>query len=90
MHLLKWQYQPDRRGKSWRLTIKDQRVAIKKVLKSNPSLKPKLDETGQDAYLRAVINAAKETDKEEEDFPTAFESAGWTWEQVLDMEFYPD
>jgi hypothetical protein len=25
MHLLKWDYQPERRGRSWELTIKEQR-----------------------------------------------------------------
>ena len=27
-HLLKWRYQPDRRGRSWRLTIAEQRRRI--------------------------------------------------------------
>lgn len=31
-HLLKWQYQPDRRGASWRATIRTQRNLIEKRL----------------------------------------------------------
>lgn len=31
-HLLKWQYQPARRGSSWQRTIKDQRIMITRRL----------------------------------------------------------
>jgi len=37
-HLLKWQYQPDRCGSSWQRTIRDQRNAIVRRLRSTPSL----------------------------------------------------
>src|SRR5512134_2414110 len=39
-HMLKWQYQPERRGsgKSWRATIKEQRRQVQRVLKDSPSL----------------------------------------------------
>src|SRR5260364_350950 len=39
-NLMKWKYQPERRGKRWRLTIKLQRKAIAKGLKNTPSLTP--------------------------------------------------
>ena len=32
LHLLKYQFQPERRGKSWRLTINHQRTAIERLL----------------------------------------------------------
>ena len=32
LHLLKYQYQPERRGKSWLLTISHQRTAIERLL----------------------------------------------------------
>jgi hypothetical protein len=89
-HLLKWQYQPERRGRSWRITIKEQRYQIAKLLRKNPSLKPALEETINEAYPGAVLAVAKETDKDEDTFPLTFEQTGWTWEQVLDSEFYPD
>ena len=41
-HLLKWQYQPDRRGASWRATITTQRHLIKRRLDKTPSLQPML------------------------------------------------
>lgn len=89
MHLLKWQYQPDRRGRSWRLTLKEQRIKVKRLLQDNPSLKPRFTELGVAAYESAIVAAARETDKDEETFPPTFEQTGWTWEQVLDSEFYP-
>ena len=39
-HLLKWRHQPDQRGRSWRLTIAEQRRRIDRLLKRNPSLIP--------------------------------------------------
>lgn len=77
-HLLKWRYQPERQGKSRRLTIKEQRIAIKGVLKDNPSLRSKLQDMGDEAYSRAVVSATRETDKEESAFPATFEQTGWT------------
>jgi ribosomal protein L29 len=37
-HLLKWQFQPDRRSGSWFLSIREQRRAIARLLAQNPSL----------------------------------------------------
>lgn len=44
LHLLKWQYQPVRRSRSWELSIDEQRVKFLRVLKDNPGLKSQLDE----------------------------------------------
>ena len=38
-HLLKWQFQPEKRSNSWLGTIKEQRLQIKLLLKDSPSLK---------------------------------------------------
>jgi hypothetical protein len=89
-YLLKWQYQPKRRSRSWRLTIKEQRQRITRRLRKSPSLKPTLTETLQEVYPSAVTVAARETGLDEDIFPPAFEQTGWSWEQVLDMEYLPD
>lgn len=83
-HLLKWRHQPGRRGMSWRLTIKGQRLD---VLDTNPSLKPRLDEFLEKAYRKAVLKAARETGILEEAFP---EQCPFTAEQALDNNFWPD
>jgi hypothetical protein len=87
-HLLKWRYQPERRGNSWLFTIEEQRAQARLVLRDNPSLKSQLIEVLNDAYHLAVIRAKKETDNTIV-FPATFEQTGWSWEQVLDDEFYP-
>lgn len=86
-HLLKWRYQPERRGRSWMLTIKEQRQRARRVLRDNPSLKPRLPALIQDAYLDARVMAERETGLDEGAFP---EACPWTGEQVLDDGFRPD
>ncbi len=43
-HLLKWIYQPNRRGNSWRRTIAVQRLGLADLLAVNPDLKLQLEE----------------------------------------------
>ena len=38
-HLLKWDYQPELKGKSWKATIREQRKQIQLHIQENPSLK---------------------------------------------------
>ena len=61
MHLLKWQFQPNLRSRSWQLTIKEQRLRLEKLLQKNPSLQPYLTEAIEDVYPLASISAEKET-----------------------------
>lgn len=86
-HLLKWRYQPTLRGRSWRLTIKEQRNEVADHLSDNPSLKSKKQEAMAIAYRSAVIRAAKETAIDEDGFPT---TCPWSFDQVIDPEFWPD
>ena len=55
LHLLKWQFQPDRRGSSWDATITVQRDDITDHLRDNPSLKAKIGAAITDAYRKAAI-----------------------------------
>jgi len=64
-HLLKWHYQPSFRGRSWQLTIKEQRRQLQRLLNDNPSLHARLEEFTSDAYVDSVLLAAKETGLEE-------------------------
>ncbi|BBC24966.1 DUF29 domain-containing protein [Pseudanabaena sp. ABRG5-3] len=85
MHLLKWQFQPSKRSRSWQLTIKEQRLRLQKHLKQNPSLKAAIAEVFDDAYQLAVVSAEKETGLDV--FP---DIAPYTSEQVLLDSFLPD
>jgi len=49
-HLLKWQFQPQKRGNSWLATIREQREQLALLLDENPSLKPYLSEALIVAY----------------------------------------
>lgn len=64
-HLLKWDYQPDRRSRSWQVTIQRERNNINFYLKDSPSLKRYLtNEWIEELYINAKLEAFKETDLE--------------------------
>jgi hypothetical protein len=86
-HLLKWKFQPNLRGRSWRLTVKEQRKAVADHMADNPSLKSKTEEAMTTAYGSAVIEAAKQTAIDEDEFPGA---CPWRFEEAVDAEFWPD
>ena len=86
-HLLKWQLQPDFRGRSWHGTIKEQRRRAKILLKENPSLKNKLEEAFADAYELAVDQIEKETPIDLKLLPA---ECPYTFEQCLKEDFYPE
>src|SRR3984893_12843556 len=41
LHMLKWDHQPNRRSRSWVLSIDAQRLELDNVLSDNPGLKPR-------------------------------------------------
>jgi hypothetical protein len=87
MHLLKWQYQPDRRGNSWEFTIREQRRKIPKHLKQNPSLKSQLPDLMESAYEDSLYLAEAETGLHKSLFPV---DCPWSFEQMLEPEFWPE
>ncbi|HEY8567299.1 MAG TPA: DUF29 domain-containing protein [Beijerinckiaceae bacterium] len=62
MHMLKWDQQPERRTRSWAVSIATQRFDVDDVLRRNPGLKSRLQEALDGAYRRARIEAADQTD----------------------------
>ena len=87
VHLLKWQRQPERRGTSWQLTIRNQRRGIRRRVQETPSLKAKLDsrEWWDGVWEDAVAQAAQETGLA--DFP---ETCPWAREAILDEAWLPE
>jgi hypothetical protein len=53
-HILKSRIQPEKATESWRLTIREQQRAIRRRLKSLPSLSHRADEILRDVYPDAV------------------------------------
>jgi len=85
-HLLKWQYQPELRGRSWALTMLEQRRRIVKLLRTNPSLQPELADLLSEAYEDATFSAMRETGLPQATFPP---SCLYTLAQVLDQDWLP-
>ncbi|MGZ4957348.1 MAG: DUF29 domain-containing protein [Methylobacter sp.] len=87
LHLLKWKYQEVRRGRSWELSIIEQRLKFEETLEENPGLKSKLDEILTKAYKFAVIQASRETKISRHVFP---EICPWTLDEITNENFYPN
>lgn len=86
-HLLKWAFQPERRGASWQKTITAQRKEIRYALDESPSLVPKLEEARwlDMVWARAIAQAVNETGLD--CFP---ETCPWTiQDEVLSESWLP-
>lgn len=84
MHLLKYQYQPEKRSASWVNTIWEQYYQIESLLEDSPSLKPYYLEIFSDCYLKAVRAASTETKLSAKTFPT---DAPFLPEDVINPDF---
>lgn len=84
MHMLKWDYQPERRTRSWVKSIVTQRINVADVLDDNPSLKSRLDEALAAAYRAARKEAAAETG-----FPIASlpEAIPYSLDDIMERSF---
>ena len=78
-HLLKWEYQPDRRSGSWRGTILEQQRELRQLLESG-TLRNHATAVFADAYADARKQAAAETGLLESAFP---EECGWDLDSAL-------
>ena len=85
-HLLKWQFQAERRTGSWQRTIKEQRKSLEFHIKQVPSLKSKLGnaEWLDAVWADAVTIAIRETGIE--DFPDV---CPWTVGNILSSDWLP-
>ena len=87
LHLLKWRYQQEKRGASWRQSIRNGRIEIQKLLRDSPSLSGDIPRMLEDEYAAARADAVDETGLSEETFPL---DCPFPVEQVLDVGFWPD
>lgn len=88
MHLLKWQYQPEHRCKSWVSTITGQRREIEMLIDDMPSIRNEFDtkEWQLKAWDKAVDEASTETTIFRENFPKI---CPWLIDEILG-EWFPD
>jgi len=85
-HLLKWEYQRERRSRSWLATIRVQRRDLLKLIRDNPSLKPYLLEILPEAFENGKDLAVMETNLLYKTFPSVCAYVG---EDILNDRFYP-
>lgn len=86
LHLLKWQYQPERRTDSWLDSITDARIQIELALEDSPSLNNYLAEQVETSYQKALRQAVRQTSLDMVRFP---QSCPYLLEQVLDESWLP-
>jgi len=83
-HLLKWQYQPALRSRSWETTLHVQRRDLLAVLTDSPSLRPFAASVLAAAFVHGRHDAEQETGLLH--LPA---DCPWTLDQVLDQVFLP-
>ncbi|MCV3206463.1 DUF29 domain-containing protein [Mesorhizobium sp. YC-39] len=86
LHLLKWQFQAEKRKAGWLLTIREQRHQIKKLINESPSLKAYPRKQLASEFEFARLKAADETGLPEKDFPA---DCPYPIADVLDRDFFP-
>ncbi|MBF0317544.1 MAG: DUF29 domain-containing protein [Nitrospirae bacterium] len=87
MHLLKWQYQPKRRSRSWGTTIITQRAEIERLLENSPSLKNNIETVIDKEFITAKRMFEVETKIKIKDLPA---TCPYTFEQLMDDGFLPE
>ena len=91
IHLLKWKYQPERRDRSWEVSVAKARAEIISRLEDSPSLKTKLtiltDKAYQTARKIAGLEMGWEKQKSKATLPTV---CPWRDSEFMDEDFFPD
>jgi hypothetical protein len=82
-HILKRDYQPEKRSRSWDSTIDDQRRRLERLFKRSPSLRRNLADALAEMYPYAVRKAVRETRMSPASFPAQLP---YSAEQVLREE----
>ncbi len=86
VHLLKYQYQPQQRSRSWLCTLLEHRQRIDRSLKDSPSLRSHLLENFQEVYAQARAKASTETGLQMDVFPVV---SPFDLVQALDPTYLP-
>ena len=86
LHLLKCQFQPERKSGSWVATIEEQRARIADRLQDSPSLRRHLAQHIATGFARAARRASIETGLPRSAFPA---ECPYTPDALLDDSFLP-
>ena len=87
-HLLKWQFQSERRSRSWQNSIDNDREELSELLADNASLSGSfLLESLPESYTKSRKKASYETTIYLENFP---EECPYSLEEILHPEYLPE
>ena len=87
MHLVKWQWQPEKRTHSWQSTIITQRKELAKILEQSPSLRQVAHDAATGEWKDARRLASVETGLPESAFP---ENHGWDFNTKILADWWPE
>ena len=87
-NLIKWQYQPIHHSKSSERIIKDGRNMILRKLNKTPSLKLELDDP--DFWSLSWNDGSRIAENETGMLNVFPESCPWSFEQIMNPEFWPE
>lgn len=79
-HLVKWDYQPGLRSRSWALSIQEHRRRVARHLRKGPGLKSILSELVEDAYQDGRRHALDETNLPIAEIP---DICPYAWEEIM-------
>ena len=79
-HLLKWDYQQERRGSSWARSIREQRRQVDRLLQDSRSLTSRLGLIVNEAYIQGRVAALNETRLPDEALP---EVNPYSWDEIM-------
>lgn len=86
LHLLKWQFQRDKRSKSWKVSISNARIEIEDILSDSPSLRNYLPTVIDKTYVSARTLASIETGLDSKTFPA---NCPYSLSEALSLDFLP-
>jgi hypothetical protein len=84
LHMLKWDHQPERRTRSWVLSIAEHRERALIQQRKSPGLKSSFDEIRGDAYRLARLGAARQMRRRPKSLP---DECPYTWDDILNRPF---
>lgn len=86
-HLLKWKYQPERRGSSWQVTIRTQRRELRAIFRDSASLENMAANLLEEIYADAAGDAQIESGLPPDTFPHL---CPLNFQLMLSDDFWPD
>ena len=87
IHILKWKHQPQKRSKSWIISIRNARYEIGEVQEETPSVTKKTIETEWNkVFQKAILDASDEMDLNKQE-KRKYNPESLTWEEVFEKEY---